>query len=198
MAEIEFWFDFNSPYGYFGALQIEEIAARHGRGVVWRAFLLGAILPVTGMQNLVATPLRGDYARRDWARLARRMGVPFQLPAADLSMSVTAGRSFYFLEKERPDAAKRFARRYFEESFGRGTVFDEATVVALAAEYGADAAMIAEALHSEEMRARFRAVTEEGKRRGVFGSPFFFVDGEPFWGADRLPMVDEWLATGGW
>ena len=33
---------------------------------------------------------------------------------------------------------------------------------------------------------------------GVFGSPFVIVDGEPFWGADRLDQVDGWLATGGW
>jgi len=32
----------------------------------------------------------------------------------------------------------------------------------------------------------------------VFGSPFFFVDGEPFWGSDRLEQLDEWLAGGGW
>ena len=34
--------------------------------------------------------------------------------------------------------------------------------------------------------------------KGVFGSPYFVVDGEPFWGHDRLDHVDKWLATGGW
>ena len=34
--------------------------------------------------------------------------------------------------------------------------------------------------------------------RGVFGSPFMLVDGEPFWGSDRLEQVDEWLERGGW
>ena len=33
---------------------------------------------------------------------------------------------------------------------------------------------------------------------GVFGSPFFIIDGEPFWGADRLWMVKRWLKSGGW
>jgi 2-hydroxychromene-2-carboxylate isomerase len=32
----------------------------------------------------------------------------------------------------------------------------------------------------------------------VFGSPFMFVDDEPFWGADRLPQIEAWLARGGW
>lgn len=37
-----------------------------------------------------------------------------------------------------------------------------------------------------------------GDERGVFGAPFFFVDGGPFWGHDRLGHVDEWLASEGW
>lgn len=40
--------------------------------------------------------------------------------------------------------------------------------------------------------------SEEAIERSVCGSPFFFVDGEPFWGADRLEMIDQWLSTGGW
>ena len=49
------------------------------------------------------------------------------------------------------------------------------------------------------------AVKERAKREvdaaiaaGVFGSPFFVVDGEPFWGCDRMSMVEEWIRTGGW
>ena len=45
---------------------------------------------------------------------------------------------------------------------------------------------------------RLKEATAAAIARGVFGSPFVFVDGEPFWGADRLPQVDAWLARGGW
>ncbi len=48
------------------------------------------------------------------------------------------------------------------------------------------------------IKERLRAVTDEALGRGIFGSPFVIVDGEPFWGVDRLPMVDEWLRRGGW
>ena len=70
---LEFWFDFSSPYAYFGALDIEALAAKHKRRVLWRPFLLGAAFKTTGMQPLINMPMRGDYARRDWARLARRV-----------------------------------------------------------------------------------------------------------------------------
>jgi 2-hydroxychromene-2-carboxylate isomerase len=49
-----------------------------------------------------------------------------------------------------------------------------------------------------EIKAVARRYGEEAVTRGVFGSPWIFVDGEPFWGSDRLPMVDRWLAEGAW
>ena len=77
---IEFWFDFASGYSYFAALEIEALAGRHGRSVLWRPFTLGAAFKVTGAQGLSRTPLKGEYARRDWQNLARLKGVVFKLP----------------------------------------------------------------------------------------------------------------------
>ena len=71
---IEFWFDFASGYAYFAALEIEALAERHGRTVLWRPFTLGAAFKVTGAQGLSRTPLKGEYARRDWQRSARLKG----------------------------------------------------------------------------------------------------------------------------
>jgi 2-hydroxychromene-2-carboxylate isomerase len=57
---------------------------------------------------------------------------------------------------------------------------------------------LAEALQDERVKLTFRAAGEEALSRGIFGSPFFLVDGEPFWGSDRIAMIDRWLASGGW
>ena len=48
------------------------------------------------------------------------------------------------------------------------------------------------------MKERLRSETEAALAHGVFGSPFIIVDGEPFWGHDRLEQAERWLATGGW
>jgi 2-hydroxychromene-2-carboxylate isomerase len=45
---------------------------------------------------------------------------------------------------------------------------------------------------------RLKAETSAAMDRGVFGAPFMFVDGEPFWGSDRLDQVERWIETGGW
>ncbi len=196
---IEFWFDFTSPYAYFASLEIDDVAARHGRDVLWRPFLLGAVFKTTGMRPLTGMPLRGDYARRDWDRLARRLGAPLAFPAIHPANTVAAGRAFLWLEENDPARAVPFARDVFAAHFGRGEdIGPVASILALAADAGVDEAALAAGLDSQDLKDRFRARTEEALAKGVFGSPFFIVDGEPFWGADRLPMVDEWLTRGGW
>jgi 2-hydroxychromene-2-carboxylate isomerase len=196
---IEFWFDFTSPYAYFASIEVEGVAGRHGRTVTWRPFLLGAAFKTTGMQALTRTPMRGEYGRHDWARLARRLGVPLSFPTVHPASTVAAGRAFLWLEGDRPELAVPFARAVFAAHFGRGEDIGTAEqVLAIAEGEGADRLRLGEALASPELKEGFRARTERALARGVFGSPFFFVDGEPFWGADRLPMIDEWLRRGGW
>jgi 2-hydroxychromene-2-carboxylate isomerase len=196
---IEFWFDFTSPYAYFGALEIEALAARHKRRVLWRPFLLGPAFKATGGQPLLDIPLRGDYARRDWGRLARRAGIPFTLPASFPTGSVAAARAFYWLERERPDLLGRYVLAIFRAYFGDGLeIHNVDSVIDIAAGLGADRPSLAAALASPAIKDKLRAMTDEALARGVFGAPFTIVDGEPFWGADRLPMVDAWLQRGGW
>lgn len=199
MHQIEFWFDFGSPYAYFAALQIEEVAERYGRTVQWRPFMLGAVFPTTGMRLLTDTPLRGEYARHDWQRLARKLSAPFVLPAGFPAHSAKPGRAFYWLRDHDREAAIPFAKAVFHSYFGEGgDGFSEQAVLATAAECGADVGELKRALNSEPSKRQFRAITDEAIARGIFGSPFFFVDSEPFWGSDRLPLIDEWLNRGGW
>ena len=111
LSPIEFWFDFASGYAYFAALEIEALAQRHGRSVLWRPFTLGAVFKVTGAQGLSRTPLKGDYARHDWQRLARLRGVAFKLPERHPKVGLPAIRAFYHVERTDPDAAARLAKQ---------------------------------------------------------------------------------------
>ena len=63
---------------------------------------------------------------------------------------------------------------------------------------GLAAATMLAGIESDQARTDLREAVAASLARGVFGSPFFFVDGEPFWGSDRLEQIDEWLASGGW
>ena len=199
MNPIEFWFDFSSGYAYFAAASIDELAARHGRTVLWRPYMLGVAFKVTGSRGLSGTPLKGDYARRDWARLSRRTGLPFAIPAAHPITALPASRAYYWIEDRFPDQAHEFARRAFRAYFADGVdMTDPLRVAEIAAPLGVPVEELALGIPSEPMKQRVKVKSAEALERGIFGSPFFIVEGEPFWGWDRMPMLEEWLQTGGW
>ena len=192
---IDFYFDFSSPYGYLASTRIDAIADRHGRSVTWRPFVLGAAFKVTGQRPLVEQPLRGEYANRDFARSARLLGVPLELPEPFPFFALAASRACYWVG----DAAraKALAKAIYHAAFGEGRdVTPVATVAEIARGLGIEG--VEQGVEKPETKAKLREATDEALARGVFGSPFFIVDGEPFWGHDRLEHVEHWLATGGW
>jgi 2-hydroxychromene-2-carboxylate isomerase len=198
-SPIEFWFDFSSGYAYLAAQEIDGLGTRVDRPVLWRPYMLGTAFKVTGMRGLSATPVKGDYARHDWARAARKMGVPFAPPADHPKVALPATRAFYWIEANHGGHEKRFAREVFGRYYsGALDTSDPDAVAALAGSLGLEAADVRTGLESAEIKDRARTMSETAVRDGVFGSPFFVVDGEPFWGWDRLPMLEEWIRTGGW
>jgi len=68
----------------------------------------------------------------------------------------------------------------------------------VAAKLGVDKGEFAQALNDPAVKERLRIEVDAAIERGVFGSPYIVVDGEPFWGSDRLDQVERWLETGGW
>lgn len=196
---IDFYFDFSSPYGYLASKRIDAIAARHGRTVIWRPHLIGAVFPTTGSKPLLDIPLKGEYARRDLPRTARRLGIPFRLPDAFPFLSVPAARAFYWLADGDPAMAKALAAALYDRAFGQGEEISSAdAVIAVASGLGVDAEALRTALGDPAVKARLKDEVDAAIARGVFGSPFIFVDGEPFWGHDKLEEVDLWLEKGGW
>lgn len=201
---IEFHFDFASPYGYFAAREIEALAARRGARTVWRPMLLGAVFKVTGSAPNLSVPLRGEYLRRDVARIARSLDVPLTIPDSSPVRAVPASRAFYWLDAEDPERAKALARALLDAHWLDGVDIGEpARVRAVAMAMGLDGEALSAGVETPEVKARLRDETDRAIARGVFGAPFFFVGdegkrGEPFWGWDRMPMLEEWLRTGGW
>lgn len=198
-APIEFYFDFSSPYGYLGAQRVETVAAEFGRTVLWRPVLLGVIFKITGQTPLVSQTMRGPYSARDMARSARKLGVKFALPEAFPFSSVYPCRIFYWLERRSPDEAKAYARSVYDAAFiDNKPPAEPEAAVDLAVGLGHDRAAILAGMQDPAIKEQLRGATQQAMDKGVFGSPFFIVDGEPFWGNDRLGEVREWLQTGGW
>ncbi|MBI3937405.1 MAG: 2-hydroxychromene-2-carboxylate isomerase [Betaproteobacteria bacterium] len=196
---IDFYFDFSSPYGYFAAMRIDGLAARHGRSVNWRPILLGAVFKLTGGRPLPALPLKGKYSKHDMARSARLYGIAFRLPSMFPIATQAPARAFYWASDRDPALAVKLANALYHAYFAedRDISSPEATAE-VAATLGIDRAELIAALNEPAVKDRLKREVDAAIARGVFGSPYIVVDGEPFWGADRLEQVERWLAAGGW
>jgi len=196
---IEFFFEFSSPYGYIASQLADDLGKRTGREVIWRPFLLGPVFKATGQAPLVDIPMKGEYSKRDFVRSARFYGVPFALPAKFPIGTVAALRAFYWASDREPARARELAKALYKAYFAEGRdIGSPETVIEIAKAVGLDAAALSAALADPALKDRAKSEVDTAIARGVFGSPFFIVDGEPFWGNDRIPMLEAWLARGGW
>jgi 2-hydroxychromene-2-carboxylate isomerase len=196
---IEFFFDFSSPYGYLASHRINDIAAKHGRLVIWRPFLLGAVFQVNGQSALMSQQFKADYSLLDMTRSARRFDIPLQMLDPFPVATQAAGRIYYWIEDQDKALARQFAKAVYGAYFGDNiNIMPKETVAEIAEKIGFDYEDCICAINDETYKQRLKDVTIEAMNRNVCGSPFMFVDGEPFWGNDRLEMVDQWLESGGW
>jgi 2-hydroxychromene-2-carboxylate isomerase len=198
---IDFYFDFISPFGYFASLRIDELARRHGATLAWRPILLGvSVMKVMGSKPLMEIPLKADYIRAEAARYCRRHGITLgrSIDAAPMN-PLPAARVFNWLAQSSQEQAQAFARSalraYWE---GNHQLDDREEILAAGRAAQLPESLVRDALDNPETSASLRASVNEAIAKGVFGSPFIVVDSEPFFGVDKLELVDQWLACGGW
>jgi 2-hydroxychromene-2-carboxylate isomerase len=196
---LDFYFDFSSPYGYLASEKIDAIAGKFGRKVRWHPILLGVVFKETGAVPLtLAAPLKSRYYLHDFLRSARYMGVPYRHPANFPVATQQAARAYYWLHAHDCAMARAFAHAAYRALFAEGRDISSPEVVLdLAAAQGAERDALAAALASPALKERLKSECEAAIGKGVFGSPFIIVDGEPFFGADRLPQLEQWLESGG-
>jgi len=196
-APIDFYFDFSSPYGYLASEQIDALGARHGRAVMWHAIVLDAQFQPQGGMKIPAALMRTEYVKRDVERSAAFFGIPFKEPVPYPVHTEHAARAFQWLSDRSPDAARAFAHAVFRAYFVDGrNIAETAVLLEIADALKLDRDDVSAAFSDAATKARLKAEIDLAEARGVFGSPFFIVEGEGFWGNDRLPQLERWLAQG--
>ena len=194
-APIHFYFDFSSPYAYIASEWIAALAARHGRPVRWHAILLGVTFQAAELKSPVSYPIKREYSLRDFARSARMEGVPMVMPSPFPIASHNAARLFWWLDSQDPQRAVEWAHAGLRGYFARGIPLnDMGALQALAGELGIAPEQVAATCADPVWKDRLRAENDAAIAAGVFGAPFFIVDGEPFWGNDRKQQIDRWLS----
>jgi 2-hydroxychromene-2-carboxylate isomerase len=200
-ANIDFYFDFISPFGYLASLRVDELAQKYGRECRWHSILLGiSVLKVMGLPPLTQIPLKGDYLGIDLKRYLRRHKLTLAR-SRDIPPSnpIPAGRAFHWIDQRDPALAKSVAKAILDAYWQQAADIGSAdAVIAIAERVGGDAAGLSAGFASGEADRLLRAAVDRSLAQGVFGSPFFVIDGEPFFGLEKMELVEEWLASGGW
>lgn len=198
-APIVFYYEFSSPFGYLASEMIGDLAQRHGRAIDWKPFLLGPVFKAEGTQSLMSYPMKGAYSARDLERTARLHGIPFKWPSSFPFLSVAAARAAYWAGQRDQAAMARVTQALYRACFGEGRDISHSSQVAdvLSGE-GYEVDVVEAALKDPGVKQMLKDENDDALSKGVFGSPMFLVEGEPFWGVDKLPMLDRWLETGGW
>ena len=198
-APIDFYFDFSSPYGYLAAVRIDALAAKYRRDVSWHPILLGPAFKASGNAPLTQQPLKGDYARRDFLRTAKFLGIPFSMPTPFPVSTHNAARAFYWQQDRDAAKAKELAQAFYQHYFVEARDISNAeTIIDIAVRHDVNRDEISAALADPAVKERLKNEVDASLARGVFGSPYIIVDREPFWGSDRFEQIEAWLKSGGW
>ncbi len=190
---LDFYFDFGSPTAYLAHKRLGQLSAQYPLTVTYKPMLLGGVFKATGNASPVAIPAKGHYMMmHDLPRFARRYGVPMNLnpyfPINTLNLMRTA------ITAERMHCSKLFIDVVYDAVWVQEkNMGDVAVVAAVLTQHKLDAQALLELSQAPDVKAQLIANTEAAVARGVFGAPTFFMDGEMYFGQDRLDFVEEAL-----
>jgi 2-hydroxychromene-2-carboxylate isomerase len=193
---IEFYFDVGSPAAYLAWTQIPRVAAETGAAVDYKPMLLGGVFQASGNKSPMEIPAKGRYVMGDLQRYAERYQVPFsQNPYFPIN-TLTLMRMATAVQMHDPARFAALVDPVYRAIWVEGkNMNDPATVASVVQAAGFDAAALAALAADPQVKDRLKAVTQDAVARGVFGAPTFFVNGQMYWGQDRLDFVRQALGA---
>lgn len=200
--QLDCFYSLSSPWAYLAGPKLQDIVRRHHVKLVLKPYDFQAVVPKTGGVPLRTRPQpRRDYHQLELARwrdyLGMRMNVtPAHYPQGahkDPDWNKHAGWMVIAAQLQGLDAfvlSHGLLRALWAEE--RDTALADVRID-VANENGYDGASLQALEQAAATQAQYRANSEEAESLGVFGAPTFVLDGERFWGQDRLDFVDRAL-----
>jgi len=193
MKNIDFYFDFLSPYAYLARHRLVQIAAICNARITYKPIdldrakkAIGNIGPAN--RNL---PVKLAYLTCDLERWAHRYGISL-VPAKNHNSRQLNLGTFYAQDRGQAEAYVELAYRLTWGSGGAPD--DEALLRQVAHGLNWDSSDFLACISSELFERRYDEENQEATRRGVFGVPTMIIDDKMWWGNDRIIFVEEYLA----
>lgn len=198
-ATISYYFAPQSPWAYLGHQRLVEIAQASGAAVrILPVDLGGQVFPISGGLPLAKrAPQRQAYRLVELRRYSEYLNVPLNIKPTYFPVGGDdASRLIIAVDMhDGPAAAMRIAGAVFAAVWAQQrNIADDKVLAALLEEVGLDAARL-EQSYSQSVQQRYEVNTQEAIDAGVFGAPSYVIDGEIFWGQDRLDFVARKLGT---
>ncbi len=194
---IDFWYYTSSTYTYLTVMRIDDVAERAGVEIRWRPFHLNTLLNENGIKPFPPGRAKTRYMWRDLERRAQMHGLyfPETPPPYPCDPDILNFRVALVAFEE--GWAREHALATYDWWFRRNRPpgLDDNRVPFLRS-LGKDADRIIAIAHSPDIDAQIVASADEARTLGLFGSPHFVVDGEVFWGDDRLEDAVSWAKHG--
>jgi 2-hydroxychromene-2-carboxylate isomerase len=194
---IDFWYYTSSTYTYLSAMRIEDVAEQAGLEIRWRPFHLNTLLQENGVKPFPPGRAKTNYMWRDLERRAQMHGIEFPRiqPSYPCDPDLLNFRVALVAFEE--GWAKEHAIATYDWWFRRNRPpgLDNNRIPFLES-LGKDPDRIIAKAHSPEIDAQIVSGADEARALGLFGSPQFVVNGEVFWGDDRLEDAVAWAKHG--
>ena len=190
---VDYYFAPPSPWTYLGHERFAALLRASGASVRVRPVDLGQVFPVSGGLPLPKrAPQRQAYRLVELRRFSEHLGLPLNLQPRHFPVPVEdAARLLIAVDREDgTDAALGLAGALLAAVWAQERdVSDAAVLGELLEARGLPASRLAQARDDASTQQQYQDYTREAIDAGVFGSPSYVVDGEIFWGQDRLDFL---------
>lgn len=195
---IDYYFSLVSPWAYLGHAPFVDIARRHELAINYKPVFLGRVFAETGGLPLAQRhPARQRYRLVELQRWRDRRGVPLNVHPKHWPFDVTLADRFVVAIQATHQDPDPFLRRAFAGVWAEDRNLADPLVLAeLAEQAGLDSASLLDLAQGSTTEALYALNLENAVGRDVFGSPAYVLDGEVFWGQDRLDLLDDALESG--
>ncbi len=192
---IDYYHFLISPWSYLAINRFNEIVARHDARVNYKPI---AVMPT--FEKMGGVPLAKRHPSRQRLRMdelqrwSTYLGISINLqPAFFPADTAVASKMLIAAGNQGPEAGAFSDAVLTAVWRDEKNVADTGTLIEIASSCGFDGNALLTSANSEELAAEFIATTELAHKLDVFGSPTYIVDGENFWGQDRLDFLDRAL-----
>lgn len=192
--DVEFYFDFGSPYSYLAYHQLQKIALDTGATIIYRPVIIGAIFKATHNQSPIMIPAKARYLMKDLMDWAKYWHIPTTMNPYFPINTFNLMRAAIGYQQHDAKQFERFIALIFKAMFEQpANLNDENVIKELLTEHDFSFEHYQQLIQDEKVKEHAKQLTQHSIEKGLFGVPAFFVDGEMFWGQDRLHFVKDRL-----